>query len=221
MNVGLFGGTFNPIHQGHIDVITYVKVSFHIDTVHLIPSAIPPHKTAGTLASAKDRFQMVQQAVLNISGLMVSDVELTREGKSFSIDTISHFRNKMDADGKLYFIMGSDAFFDIGSWKNSAEIFRLTDIIVMRRAGDTRKLEDIELFLKSMISSGYSISQALNGQYANAVVHKELKSVHICNVPEIYISSTQIREKIRKQESIKGLVPPSVESTIIKKRLYS
>jgi len=228
MNVGLFGGTFNPIHKGHIDVITHVKNTFHLETVHLIPSAIPPHKTPGTLAPARDRFEMVQQAIANIPGLMASDVELTREGKSFSIDTIRHFKNVVDGNDLIYFIMGSDAFFDMDTWKNSVEIFKLTDIIVMHRAGDTRTLKDIESFLRNMISSEYQISKSDGAaqqrgsreQSNNKVTHTELKRVHLCNVPEIYISSTLIREKIRRDETIKGLVPPSVESIIIKKNLY-
>lgn len=227
MNVGLFGGTFNPIHQGHIDVISHVKKTFHLDVVHLIPSAIPPHKIPGILAPAKERFEMVQQAIANISGLVASDVELARDGKSFSIDTIRHFKNLIDENTALYFIMGSDAFFDIDTWKNSVEIFKLTDIIIMRRAGDSRQLKEIESFLKNMISSEYTIPQEKGiktfnhtHQSANIVTHARLKTVHLCTVPEIYISSTQIREKIRKRESIKGLVPPSVESIIIQQNLY-
>lgn len=228
MNVGLFGGTFNPIHQGHIDVITHVKTTFHLETVHLIPAAIPPHKTPGTLAPAGDRFEMVQQAVATIPGLMASDVELKREGKSFSIDTIRYFKNRADENTQLYFIMGSDAFFDMNTWKKSVEIFKLTDIIVMHRAGDTRMLKDVEAFLKNMISSEYEISKSDGAaqqcgsreQSNNTVTHRELKRVHLCNVPEIYISSTLIREKIRRDETIKGLVHPSVESIIIKKNLY-
>lgn len=227
MNVGLFGGTFNPIHQGHIDVITHVKSTFHLDTIYIIPSAIPPHKTPLTLASARDRFEMVQQAVARISGFVASDVELVRKGKSFSVDTIRHFKNLIDENTRLYFIMGSDVFFDMDTWKNSVEIFNLTEIIVMHRAGDTRGLKDIESFLQNIISPQYKIAQSDNcppffntSQKVNTVTHNQLKTVHICNVPEINISSTLIREKIRKKESIKGLIPTLVESIISAKQLY-
>ena len=230
MNVGLFGGTFNPIHQGHIEVICHVKSTFNLETVHLIPSAIPPHKTSLNLAPAKDRFEMVKKAVTTIPGFVVSDIEFTREGKSFSIDTIRHFITTMDKGIRLYFIMGSDAFFDINTWKHSIEIFRLTYIIVMLRAGDPRDLNDIELFLQNRISPFYKISTSGNSikhQYLNSDQNFEnsqasynFKTVHICNVPEITISSTIIREKIKKHQSIKGLVPPSVESIIYGKQLY-
>ncbi|MBF0232480.1 MAG: nicotinate (nicotinamide) nucleotide adenylyltransferase [Desulfamplus sp.] len=215
MNVGLFGGTFNPIHQGHIDVITHVKSFFNLNIVHIIPSAIPPHKTSRTLASAKHRLEMVQQAIADIPGLMASDVELVRKGKSFSVDTIRHFKNLITDNTLLYFIIGSDAFFDMNTWKNSVEIFKLTNIIVMCRAGDARRLKDIESFLKNIISPEYKIDKS-----DNTVKHNDFRTVHICNVPEIHISSTLIREKIRKHESIKGLVAPLVDSFIMKKKLY-
>ncbi len=231
MNVGLFGGTFNPIHQGHIEVICHVKSTFNLETIHLIPSSTPPHKTSLNLATAKDRFEMVKKAVTAIPGFVVSDIEFTRGGKSFSIDTIRHFINTTDKGIKLHFIMGSDAFFDINTWKNSIEIFRLTYIIVMLRAGDTRDLNDIELFLQNMISPFYKASPS-----GNSIIHQYLdsncensensqpshnfKTVHICNVPEISISSTMIREKIKNNQSITGLVPPSIESIIYEKKLY-
>ncbi|MBF0378042.1 MAG: nicotinate (nicotinamide) nucleotide adenylyltransferase [Desulfamplus sp.] len=219
MNVGLFGGTFNPIHLGHIAVITHVKSVFNLNTVHIIPSAIPPHKTTTTLATANERFEMVEQAVSTISGFMISDVELMRRGKSFSIDTIKHFKSLIDKNTKLYFIMGSDVFFDINTWKNSVEIFKLTEIVVMYRAGDIRGLKDIESFLKRVISSQYEISQSEN-IIKNHDIKQGFKTVHICEVPEIHISSTLIREKIKRGESIKGLVPPVVESIIYQKKLY-
>ncbi|MBF0228167.1 MAG: nicotinate (nicotinamide) nucleotide adenylyltransferase [Desulfamplus sp.] len=219
MNVGLFGGTFNPIHLGHIAVITHVKSVFNLNTIHIIPSANPPHKTTTTLASANDRFEMVKQAISTISGFIISDVELMRRGKSFSIDTIKHFNGLIEENTKLYFIMGSDVFFDITTWKNSVEIFKLTEIIVMYRAGDVRGLKDIELFLQRVISSQYEIFQS-----EKIIKHHDIKqgfkTVHICEVPEIHISSTLIREKIKKGESIKGLIPTVVESIIYKKKLY-
>ncbi|MBF0573033.1 MAG: nicotinate (nicotinamide) nucleotide adenylyltransferase [Desulfamplus sp.] len=219
MNVGLFGGTFNPIHLGHISVITHVKSVFNLNTIHIIPSAVPPHKTITTLASANDRFEMVKQAISTISGFIISDVELMRRGKSFSIDTIKHFKGLVEKNTKLYFIMGSDVFFDINTWKNSVEIFKLTEIIVMYRAGDLRGLKDIESFLQRVISSQYEIFQSENIIKHNDIKHG-FKTVHICEVPEIHISSTLIREKIKRGESIKGLVPPVVESMIYQKKLY-
>lgn len=233
MNVGLFGGTFNPIHKGHIEVISHVKSTFNLDTVYLIPSAVPPHKTTTNLAPADYRLEMVKQAVENISGFIVSDVEIQREGKSFSIDTIQHFTAATDNGSRLYFIMGSDAFFDIDTWKNSVEIFRLTYIIVMLRAGDTRNLNDIELFLQNRISPFYKIASSgstINYQplksdknlKSSDSIHTDnkFKTVHICYVPEIPISSTMIRDKIRAEQSIKGLVPPAVEAIIYQKQLY-
>ncbi len=234
MNVGLFGGTFNPVHNGHIGVITHVKKAFGLDTVHLVPSAIPPHKPTGNLAPALDRFQMVKQAVLLIPGLTASDIELKREGRSFSIDTIRQFKHMADkhtedartsASANLFFIMGIDAFFDMNTWKGTREIFQTTTLIVMTRAGDTRKLKEIKSFLQYIMSSRYQYTAAdgikpLIDTCTFVNSNPNFKAVHICKVPEMPISSTGIRERIRNHQSVKGLVPDSVEAIIIKKGLY-
>ncbi|MBF0242437.1 MAG: nicotinate (nicotinamide) nucleotide adenylyltransferase [Desulfamplus sp.] len=226
MSIGLFGGTFNPIHLGHIAVIAYVKSAFNLDTIYIVPSAIPPHKTSESLACANDRFEMVKQAVAPFSGLIPSDVELKREGKSFSIDTIKHFKGVVNDTTQLYFIMGSDAFFDIQTWKNSVDIFRLTHIIVMHRAGDCRSLKDVESFLKTEVSSNYEISESdscvkyKNVKLDGSIKKQDFKSVYICEVPKINISSTLIREKIKRHESIKELVPEVVAAILYKKKLY-
>lgn len=236
MNVGLFGGTFNPIHNGHIAVITHVKEIFGLDRVHLIPSAVPPHKPTTNLAPALDRFQMVAQAVQPVPGLTVSDIELKRKGRSFSVDTIKQFKKRTGARADLFFILGTDAFFDMETWKGTRDIFQASTPIVMTRAGDNRKLKEIESFLQLVISSGYactslhgnscddnSLSSALKsstGTCTFANCNPDFRPVHICKVPEIQISSTGIRERIGSRQSVKGLVPDSVEAIIIKKGLY-
>jgi len=216
MNVGLFGGTFNPIHNGHITVITHVKKTYGLDTIHLIPSAIPPHKPMENLAPALDRLQMVQQAILTTPGLTASDVELKRRGRSFSIDTILQFKLTTPPTPDLFFIMGMDAFFDMSTWKGTCDIFQEATVIVMTRAGEKRKLKDIEYFLKHVISSKYRST----GNFTFLNSDSRFKAVHMCKVPEIPISSTEIRERIKNNLPLKGFVPDFVESIIIKKGLY-
>lgn len=268
--IGLYGGTFNPIHNGHLRVINHVKKRFRLDTVHLIPSARPPHKSMENLASAKDRLQMVQKAISNFPGLMASDMELKRRGSSYTIDTLRQFAclKNCDASGSSmdiaapsiegtdslspYFILGTDAFFDMETWKESRDIFRTACLIVMIRAGDPRTPLDILDFLKKKISHRYipapfplrdirKISPFDNGftekspcetrhhDYISSdcvtlmdkdPINPEYKVVHICNVPEIDISSTEIRKRIHQKKSISGLVPEDVERFITQKGLY-
>ncbi len=225
MKQGLFGGTFNPVHNGHIKVICHVKKVFCLDKIHVIPSAVPPHKTSVNLASAKDRLEMVKCAIKDVPGLSASDIELKRRGLSFTIDTIyqfiktsnnrQQFCNSMSLTDRFYFIMGSDAFFDITTWKKNIEIFNLIPVIVMLRAGGKRNLNQIAYFIKDVISKDYRYDE-LTGSFINP----GMGDVNICKVPAIALSSTSIRKRVHQNLSISSMVPPCVEKIIREKGLY-
>jgi len=216
---GLFGGTFNPLHNGHIGIVKYVKQAFHLQKIFLFPSATPPHKSRTDLAPARDRMEMVRGWAKDREGFYASDIELKRKGPSFTIDTINAFKNttiKENHDHRLHFslLMGSDAFFDIITWKNQALIFQAIPIIVMLR-GDQTGIDAIASFIDEYISKGYKLDK---GQ--TQFTHEQLQPVRICNVPKIDISSTMIRARVKMNQSIKGLVPANVENIIKKKNLY-
>lgn len=215
MNEGLYGGTFNPLHNGHIEVIKYVTKKFRLKRVHLIPCDIPPHKTTRELAPCEYRFEMIQQSVKDIPALEASDIELTRKGLSYTVDTIKEFKRISPVNLKTFFIMGSDAFFDMSSWKKTAEIFHLTSIIIMIRAKESRSVNDIASFIKNVISPEYRFSEK-----NNIFHHHSMQPVHICRVPEINISSTIIRERIKANLPIDSMVPGPVARLIRKKGLY-
>ncbi len=215
MKAGLFGGTFNPIHNGHIAVIKHVKKEFKLEKIYLIPSALPPHKPDKDLAAASQRYDMVVQTIENLSGFHVSDKEVKRDGPSYTIDTISEFKKETDIGTQLFLIMGSDAFFDITTWKNNTRIFEEISVIVMLRPGDEKNIDNMDRFIDEKISKGYKFDHNIN-----AFFHEKKKSVHICNVPKIQISSTMIRNLAKQKKSIKNLVPLNVENLIIKKGLY-
>ena len=122
MNIGLFGGTFNPFHNGHIGIIESVKKQYGLEKIFFIPSATPPHKSDINLACANDRFNMVKTSLETFDDFFVSDKELTREGPSFTIDTINEFRNEHDSSTRFYLLMGSDAFLDITTWKDKEQV---------------------------------------------------------------------------------------------------
>jgi nicotinate-nucleotide adenylyltransferase len=215
MKEGLFGGTFNPLHNGHIQVITHVRKAFDIDRIHLIPSAVPPHKSFQNLAPARDRFEMIHKTVASIPGLCASDLELRRTGPSFTIDTIEQFIDAADHEIEPYFILGTDAFFEMDTWKQPRDIFEKINIIIMTRAGERKASRDIADFLASQVPCTYRFDDASMTFY-----HPELKSVRICQTPEIKISSTFIRHRVKNNQSIHSLVPGPVEDIIIKKGLY-
>ena len=135
MKIGLFGGTFDPIHWGHLRNAEEVREAFSLDRLLFIPAGNPPHKRRGAAASARDRLEMVRLAIAKNPGLALSTVEFSRPGKSYSIDTVRHFAKSRAAQDSLYFILGLDAFLDIGSWKGFEEIFSLCHFIVTSRPG--------------------------------------------------------------------------------------
>ncbi len=214
MEAGLFGGTFNPIHNGHIGIIKHVQKQFNLEKVYLIPSALPPHKPGSNLASAKDRFEMVTACLENEEHLFVSDIELKRKGPSFTIDTIKEFQASHNFKTKFGLLMGSDAFLDIDTWKNKDQIFRTIPIIIMQR-GHWENYNPIISFIDEHISKGYIFDRK-----KNCFSHELQQNIYICKVPRIDISSTKIRNHIKNNEPITGLVPFHVEEIILKKELY-
>ncbi len=221
MNIGLFGGTFNPLHNGHIETIKYVADKFALEKVIFIPCAIPPHKTMTNLASAEDRFKMVSKALNNIPKpykFSVSDIELQRKGPSFTIDTIREFKKIYTKSTKFFFIIGSDAFLDIQTWKNFKEIFNELCVIIMLRnqTMETKNLmEKIRSCIKTNISSDYKFNNK-----NNSFLHNNKKEVYIADVPNIAVSSTIIRKYIKQGVSIEQITPHEVAKQIYEKGLY-
>ncbi|MCP4669986.1 MAG: nicotinate (nicotinamide) nucleotide adenylyltransferase [Desulfobacula sp.] len=214
MNIGLFGGTFNPFHNGHIGIIEHVKKQFRLEKIFIIPSATPPHKPDINLACANDRFNMVKTSLESFDDFFVSEKELERKGPSFTIDTIHEFKNEYENNTCFYLLMGSDAFLDITTWKNKDKIFEIVPIIIMLR-GAWQNYDTIASFIDENISKEYNFNKD-----RNCFFHCTKKEIMICNVPKIDISSTMIRKLVKNRQSIKELVPANVEKIIKAKELY-
>ncbi len=214
MNIGLFGGTFNPFHNGHIGIIDHVKEQYGLEKIFFIPSATPPHKSDINLACANDRFNMVKKSLETFDDFFVSDKELTRKGPSFTIDTINEFRNEHDSSTRFYLLMGSDAFLDITTWKDKDKIFKIVPIIIMLR-GFWQNYDSIASFIDENISKEYIFNRDGNG-----FCHETKQKILLCSVPKIDISSTMIRKLVKNRKPIKDLVPADVEKIITSKELY-
>ncbi|MBW1695293.1 MAG: nicotinate (nicotinamide) nucleotide adenylyltransferase [Deltaproteobacteria bacterium] len=220
MRIGLFGGTFNPIHFGHLRTTLEVKEAFSLNRIYLIPSAIPPHKAPNGVANAKDRFEMIRLAISNHSDFVVSEVELDRAGPSYSIDTVNHFQATLPGNTDLFLILGLDAFLEIDTWKAYREFFERVPFIVMdrpaKRASVAIGVRNLVYdFLKTKISSGYVYCDSKN-RYS----HKTKKPVFLAHVTQMDISSTKIRRCLKQGRSIEFLVPQSVSRYIETKGLY-
>ena len=214
MNAGLFGGTFNPFHNGHIGIIQHVKKKYGLEKIFFIPSATPPHKPHINLAPANDRFEMVKESLKSHKGFLVSDKELIRKGPSFTIDTINEFKKEYGQQTNFYLLMGSDAFLDITTWRRKDQIFEAVRIIIMLR-GHWENHNAIASFIDENISKGYIFNEQ-----DNTFSHKKKQNIIICKVPQIDISSTMIRARVKNSKSIKDLVPANVEKIIRTKELY-
>lgn len=214
MKIGLFGGTFNPFHNGHIGIIEHIKKAYGLRTIYIIPSATPPHKPDTDLAPADDRFEMVRQSIKGREGFIASDKELTRKGPSFTIDTIKEFKNDLGEEADLFLLMGSDAFFDIPAWRHMDLIFNSVKIIVMLRGHFENHAAFIS-FIDEHISKGYIFNEQ-----ADCFFHEKKQNICLCRVPRIDISSTMIRERVKYGKSIEGLVPAGVLKIIHEKELY-
>ena len=220
MRIGLFGGTYNPIHLGHLRAAVEVKEGFSLDEIYLIPCAIPPHKKSGHVAGAQERYEMARIATSNTPGFFTSDVELKRSGPSYTIDTILHFKSVLQKNTELYFILGLDAFLEIDTWKSYMDLFPLIPFIILTRphAGqidpDLRQ-QKIEDFIKSKISAGYKYDSSQSG-----FIHLEMEPVFLFDVTSLEISSSAIRNLIKRRRSIRYLVPDEIIDFIKTKGLY-
>jgi len=218
--IGLFGGTFNPIHNGHLWAATSVQKGFGLDSVVLIPAAIPPHKRSKDIAPAADRLEMIRLSVADNEHLALSDVELVRSGPSYSIDTVRHFRERSAVGKQLFFIVGIDAFLEIDTWKYFEDLFTLIPIIVLDRPASARVPGDsfskiVHDFLLTRISVDYSSSAD-----GLSFSHPDQQAVYLFPGEMMDISSTLIRQRISRGEAISDVVPRSAVDFIRRKGLY-
>ena len=133
--IGILGGTFNPIHLGHLAIAEMAQEKVGLDKVIFVPAFIPPHKTVSHLAEAKDRLTMVRLAIADNPAFTVSDYEINKGGRSFSIDTVTHFHKLYKKKAKLYFVIGGDSLATLPTWKNIDQLLKLVTFVVVNRPG--------------------------------------------------------------------------------------
>lgn len=220
--IGLFGGTFNPIHLGHTRMIREVSDRFSLSRAILIPAAAPPHKNASNIAPAGDRFEMTRlAAAAEDADIEVSDIELKRRGKSYTIDTVRSFHSDLADSAHLLLIMGLDAILEIHTWKSYRRLLEEIDFIVAARPGlnETNQAsgrKQLECYLQSAISESYMFSES-----QNVFEHPRHKRIFYFEGGLIDISSTRIREHLKKGKPIDHMVPEPVKRYIFKKGLYN
>ena len=217
--VGLFGGTFDPIHSGHQQVAVDILQQFKLDKIHFIPCALQPHKTDGPLASAPNRLDMLKLALHAHPCFEISEVEIRRQGPSYTIDTLSYFAKTQPLGTALHFILGLDAFLEIDAWKSFDKLFDLAIFIVMARPGFGESignaLRTAVDFARHRISLDYRLDD-----HGDRLSHPVKNPIYLASVRQINIASSQIRHMIRQGQSIKNWVNPDVANYIEDKGLY-
>lgn len=223
MRIGVMGGTFDPIHLGHLRAAEEIYWAFELDHIIFIPAARPPHKADQDVAAPIHRYEMVSLATVFTPYFSVSPIEINRPGRSYSADTLRELLKLYGPETRLWFIMGVDAFLEMSTWKEAAQIPRLAQVVVTARPG--WRLDEVET--------------ALTPQQRRQLDHPQFKYLKIAEVtPDLSrrgpvpglvllvevvsldISSTEIRQLVEEGRSIRFLVPDTVAAYMSKNRLY-
>ncbi len=219
LRLGLFGGTFNPIHEGHLAVARRAREALGLDQILFIPSGDPPHKTDRSLAPAADRCEMVRLAIASDPRCALSDIEIRRPGKSYTIDTIRQLRRDHGAGTQFYFLIGLDAFLDLPTWREPEALLHLCSFVVLSRPGTSfRALASVPLLPTIPAQALADLDAGRLAVYETPIGAQRL----IClPVPPSDVSASEIRTCFQEGRSTANLLPPLVESYILKHHLYS
>lgn len=193
--LGVFGGAFNPIHLAHLIVAEDVRQQMHLDKVLFVPYANPPHKSTNELLDSVHRLKMINLAIKENDSFELSDIEIRIgvNSKTYTVDTLMKLRELFKNDTvKLYLIIGIDNLIELHTWKDPGKLFLLSEVLVLNRPG----------------------------YFVQSVENEFDRRVTYVPVPNIDISSTEIRHKLKEKKSIKYLVPDKVEKYIIENKLY-
>lgn len=213
MKWGLLGGTFDPIHMGHLRSAEEVREMFGLNRIIFIPAARPPHKADGEISTFAHREQMVRLAIESNPHFDVSDVEHRREGKSYSIDTVEYFQQQYPNDLELFFIVGQDAFQAIQTWKNWERLLQMCHFVVMTRPGYENK------GLAGIVPPAFA-QEFVYREEDQGFVGPRGYAIYFREVTFLDISSSRIRQEAREGRSIQYLVPDSVRDYINRQGLY-
>ncbi|WP_084113903.1 nicotinate-nucleotide adenylyltransferase [Clostridium acidisoli] len=195
---GIIGGTFDPFHNGHLHIAYEAFDKLNLDKIVFIPTGNPPHKDYKNVTDALVRYNMVKKAIANEKNFEINDYEVLKDGFSYTYETLKHLR-KIEPDTEWYFICGVDCLIDLDKWINVACILDLCRFVVFLRPG-------------------YSEEKVCKQK--DAIENKYNKKIYLINLPQMDISSSYIRERIKNKKNVSYLIPCSVEEDINILNLY-
>ena len=198
IRIGIYGGTFSPPHNGHIAAAKAFMEQMWLDFLYVIPTATPPHKEMDVPVDAAHRLEMCRLAFSNVEGVYVSDVEIRRGGRSYTVDTL---RELTGEDRRLFLLCGTDMMLTLDQWRAAEEIFKLSYPVYIRREKDA--------LIDKMIVQKIADYNQKYGKVVRRIVTEPIE-----------LSSNLVREKLRNGEDVSGLIPASVEKYIRDNHLY-
>lgn len=195
MRLGIFGGAFDPVHNGHLLLAEQCREQCQLDEVWFVPTKIPPHKEAASLSPDADRVEMLKLATAGRPEFVVSEIELKRENVSWTVDTLRQFRDERPED-ELFFLIGADSLRDFPTWKEPEEIAKLATVVAVNRG--EASLDELATDLQPNLAG----------------------SVRLVTMPGTSISATDLRGRVSAGKSIRYLVPRAVEEFILAQKLF-
>ncbi|MEO2013109.1 MAG: nicotinate-nucleotide adenylyltransferase [Fuerstiella sp.] len=198
MKLGILGGTFDPVHYGHLLLAETCRQQLSLDQVRLVPAGSPPHKTGMNITDGHARADMLQLAVSGYPEFVVDRREIRREGQSFTVQTLADFRNDF-AEAELFFLMGADSLRDIPTWREPNRIFELATIVAVNRPG---------------------LPEPTHSQVVDWIGDDLAKRVKSVAMPGTDISSTDLRQRVRDGQGLRFLVPRAVEAYLDQHEVY-
>jgi nicotinate-nucleotide adenylyltransferase len=224
MNVAIFGGTFDPIHRGHLAIARAAAERFKLGRIHFVPADIPPHKQKQPLTPYYHRFAMIALAVQGkknfIPSLLEAPEVIQAEGKlaSYSIDTVRRFKERLKKNDKLFFLIGIDAFMDIAKWRSPVELLRECELIVASRPGFS--LADVARALPEELKPEAQVANIFRHQRSSGNLVLNGITIHLLDDVKIPVSATKIRAAAAKKCSVASMTSAGVAEYIRKENLY-
>lgn len=197
--IGIMGGTFDPLHKGHIEVAKSAMQQYDLDKIIFIPSGHPPHKKESEVTNKEHRYKMVKIAIKGMPHVSISRIEVDRKGYSYAIDTFEELKKEIGEEARLFYIMGIDSINEILSWKKPLELFKMCEFIVA-----TRPKSSLRTFKRLM-------------KFPPLQLH--LDKIHVMEI-KVNISATELRERLKHGKSVSKLIPRKVLTYIKENNLY-
>jgi nicotinate-nucleotide adenylyltransferase len=212
--IAAFGGTFDPVHNGHVEIARAIVHNFGLDQLLIVPAHRPPHKDPRAIADAYHRYAMAALATLDEQRMIVSTIELESPERSYTFETIERLQSAVGEGTRLFFVMGADSFQEINTWREPARLLSATDVIVVTRPGHDVKSSHLDGRFK------HTVVELGERNVESAMAEDGCHHIYVTGYVNNSVSSTEIRRRVREGQSIAGLVPPRVADYINKYKLY-